>query len=191
MPTTGPGAPDPLEDLLGPVVSEASTEGACWERGAAGEELTARLLAPLADVGWTVLHDRRVPGSPANIDHLAIGPAGIFVIDTKAWRGELRLLDDGQLWYGPVPFDEVLARLRWEAGEVDLGLRRRLDQPVAVEPVLCLHGPTLPVEPLCLSGVAVVTGASLLSFLVGTAASGQVLDPVKVGCTAEEIFPIR
>jgi hypothetical protein len=173
------------------VASEASAEAACWERGAAGEELTAQLLAPLADLGWTILHDRRVPGSSANLDHLAFGPGAMFVIDTKAWRGELKLLDDGRLWYGCVPLDEVLARLRWEAREVDLRLRRRLSQPVEVEPVLCLHGPSLRVEPLRLCGVAVVTGASLLSFLVGAAASGQVLDTARVGKTAEEVFPIR
>jgi hypothetical protein len=39
-----------------------------------------------------LLHDRRIPGrGRANIDHIAIGPGGITVIDTKSARGRLRI----------------------------------------------------------------------------------------------------
>ncbi|WP_406436587.1 NERD domain-containing protein [Streptomyces sp. NBC_01613] len=37
-----------------------------WAKGAAGEQATARLLARLGRRGYTVLHDRTVPGSRAN-----------------------------------------------------------------------------------------------------------------------------
>lgn len=171
--------------------ADASPEADCWERGAAGEELTAQLLAPLADVGWVVLHDRRVPGSSANIDHLAIGPGRVFVIDTKAWRGEVRLLGDGGIWYGHVPFDEVLDPLSWEAAEVAFRLARRLDQPVEVQPVLCLHGPRLPTDPLRIADVLVVTGATLLPSLLGAEFTSPILDPIAVGRTTAETFPTR
>lgn len=55
-----------------------------WERGAVGEELMARRLADLPDT-FRVLHDRRVPGTPGNIDHIAIGPTGVWVIDAKRY----------------------------------------------------------------------------------------------------------
>lgn len=190
-PTTSPHATSPLDDLLGPVASSAAIDAACWERGAAGEEVTARLLAPLADLGWTVLHDRRVPGSPANIDHLAIGGKGIFLIDTKAWRGELKLLGDGRFWYGPVALDDILAQTRWQADEVELRLQRRLHEPVDVQPVLCLHGPRLPSDSLRLCDVVVVAGPSLVKLLLETAVAGELLDPVRVGMAAPEIFPVR
>jgi hypothetical protein len=45
------------------------------------------LVAPLNDRGVRLLHDRRIPGSRANIDHLAVGPASVFVIDAKRYRG--------------------------------------------------------------------------------------------------------
>ena len=61
-----------------------SPEAVAWRCGAAGERRTARLLAQLERHGWVVLHDLAVPGSRANIDHLAIGPGGVFVIDSKA-----------------------------------------------------------------------------------------------------------
>ena len=45
-----------------------------------------------------LLHDRRIPGrGRANIDHLAIGPGGITVIDTKAARGRIQLTKVGGL----------------------------------------------------------------------------------------------
>ncbi|MDQ7878494.1 nuclease-related domain-containing protein [Microbacterium sp. QXD-8] len=55
-----------------------------WERGAVGEELMARRLADLPDT-FRVLHDRRIPGTRANIDHIAIGPSGVWVIDAKRY----------------------------------------------------------------------------------------------------------
>ncbi|WP_318280431.1 nuclease-related domain-containing protein, partial [Streptomyces griseoloalbus] len=57
-----------------------------WAVGAAGEARTARLLAPLVRRGHAViLHDRAVPGSRANLDHLVFTAAGAFYIDTKNW----------------------------------------------------------------------------------------------------------
>lgn len=65
-----------------------------WERGAAGEEATARALA-LLPPEWTVLHDVRWPGRRrANIDHVVIGPGGVFVIDSKHWSGTVSVSGD-------------------------------------------------------------------------------------------------
>lgn len=61
-----------------------------YERGAAGEEVTAQALTELPDTHWHLFHDVRWPGRPrANIDHVAVGPQGVFVIDTKAWSGDI------------------------------------------------------------------------------------------------------
>lgn len=64
-----------------------------WERGAVGEELVAKRLADLPDT-FRVIHDRRIRGTKANIDHIAIGPSGVWVIDAKRYkdkRPELRV----------------------------------------------------------------------------------------------------
>ncbi|WP_240987096.1 nuclease-related domain-containing protein [Arthrobacter sp. Soil736] len=42
-----------------------------------------------------VLHDRRIPGSKANIDHIAITPGGIWVIDAKRYKGRPELKIEG------------------------------------------------------------------------------------------------
>jgi len=80
-----------------------SPDAVAWRRGAAGERRTARLLDPLARHGWAVLHDLAIPGSQANLDHLVIGPGGVFVIDSKQYRGRLQLDPTGRLWHGRYP----------------------------------------------------------------------------------------
>jgi hypothetical protein len=77
-----------------------------WARGAAAEERLARALARRLDPGVLVLHDRRVPRSRANIDHIAVASSGVWVIDTKShrgrvavrtpWLGEARLIVAGR-----------------------------------------------------------------------------------------------
>jgi len=65
------------------------------ERGAEGEETTAALLAGLPADQWTVLHDVRWPGRRfANVDHVVIGPPGVFAIDSKNWSGRITIRDD-------------------------------------------------------------------------------------------------
>jgi hypothetical protein len=86
-----------------------------WRRGAAGERHTARLLTRLEDRGWVVLHDLAIPDSRANIDCLAIGPGGVVVIDSKQYRGRLRLDESGCLWHGRYLLTAALRAVRWEA----------------------------------------------------------------------------
>lgn len=60
-----------------------------WNIGADGEVRTAQLLEPLAREGFIVLHDRRMRGGRENVDHLVIGPPGVFVVETKNYGGSL------------------------------------------------------------------------------------------------------
>ncbi|HET8616285.1 MAG TPA: nuclease-related domain-containing protein, partial [Actinomycetales bacterium] len=65
-----------------------------WQRGLDGERRTGEVLSALERQGWVVLHDLHWPGRPfANIDHIAIGPGGVFVIDSKNWTGEVAVRD--------------------------------------------------------------------------------------------------
>lgn len=56
-----------------------------WDTGALGEERLGQRLNDLASETVRVLHDRRIPGTRANIDHLAVTPTGVFVIDAKRY----------------------------------------------------------------------------------------------------------
>lgn len=57
--------------------------------GAWGEQKTAGAIAPLMDEGWVVIHD--VAHINRNFDHVLIGPAGVFVVDTKNLSGTIAI----------------------------------------------------------------------------------------------------
>lgn len=56
-----------------------------WEGGAIGEEIMANRLTDLPE-SFRLLHDRRIPGTRANIDHIVVGPTGVWVIDAKRYK---------------------------------------------------------------------------------------------------------
>lgn len=71
-------------------LQSAPTSEANWGNGAAGEEaLAVHLAKTCPDV--IVLHDRRMPRSRANLDHIAVTPSGVFVIDAKRYQGKIEI----------------------------------------------------------------------------------------------------
>ena len=62
-----------------------------WEQGAEGEEIVGEILESLVADGWQVVHD--VSFGRGNIDHVVVGPGGLFTVETKSRRGRI-LLDN-------------------------------------------------------------------------------------------------
>lgn len=79
------------------AVSDDPQSTRAWGTGAIGEERLGSRLNELAGDSLRVLHDRKIPRSTANIDHLAVTPNGVFVIDAKRYRGRPALVVDGGL----------------------------------------------------------------------------------------------
>ena len=79
------------------ALSDERQSTAAWEKGAVGEERLGARLDALASADVAVLHDRRIPNSKANIDHIVITPAGVWVIDAKRYRGRPELRVEGGL----------------------------------------------------------------------------------------------
>jgi Nuclease-related domain len=139
-----------------------SPDAIAWRRGAAGERRTAQLLDPLERHGWAILHDLAVPGSAANIDHLAIGPGGVFAIDSKQYRGRLQLDAIGKLWHGRYPLAPAVRAASWEADQAAQVLP---DPGMAVVPIVTVHGVQVPWGKVVMDGVRVVTARRLPSML--------------------------
>lgn len=117
------------------------------EAGSLGEKRTAQALNPRSGDGWSVFHDLAVPGSKANIDHLVITPCGVFVVDSKNWRGSIWQGRDTIL-VGRYPKRDELGTVAWEVGLVASILKSALpDWPLRVQGVLSLTGdpPSRPV----------------------------------------------
>lgn len=70
-------------------VFDRRTEERAWRRGAQGEEEVARRLAELPEDQWTVLHDLPLGACGANLDHLVIGPGGVFALNAKHLTGRV------------------------------------------------------------------------------------------------------
>lgn len=108
------------------VTGEPSHQRA-WARGADGEEKLARTLERRTEgAGVFLLHDRRVPGSRANIDHLAVGASGVTVIDAKRYTGRIGVERRGGLFtprreklvVGRRDRTALVEGVRWQAGVI-------------------------------------------------------------------------
>ena len=82
---------------LAVALSDERQSTKAWATGAAGEERLGARLDSLASESVAVLHDRRIPGTKANIDHIVITQAGIWVIDAKRYKGRPDLKVEGGL----------------------------------------------------------------------------------------------
>ena len=132
--------------FLGGVVLAVSGEPQstrAWERGAFGEQQLAEALAEVA--GLRALHDRRVPGTRGNIDHLLIAPAGVFVVDAKRYQGEIRIRDrgglfrsDDRLYVGKRDCSRLAENMDWQVDAVESVLESAdVEVMPPVIPVLC------------------------------------------------------
>lgn len=59
------------------------------DRGAVGEEQVGGMLEELSQSGWRIIHDASF--GRGNIDHILIGPGGVFTIETKSHPGPVRV----------------------------------------------------------------------------------------------------
>ena len=117
-------------------VSPVPTEAASWYTGTLGEMRVGALLRGLSSE-WTVLHSIPIGTRGSDIDHVVIGPGGVFTINTKRhrakqiWLGEHRLLVSGHK-------TDHLRNARSEAERASLLLGRALGTHVKVVPMVVL-----------------------------------------------------
>jgi UvrD-like helicase C-terminal domain/AAA domain/Nuclease-related domain len=110
-----------------------------WETGGRGEQAVVRVLVGM-DAAWHVLADRRWPGTRrANIDVLLVGPGGVFVIDVKTWRAEVRV-ERGRLWRGDADASDHVRKLLDQTSAVEGVLAGVGLAPTEVVPLLVLAG---------------------------------------------------
>jgi Nuclease-related domain len=163
----------------------ASAEASAWRQGARGERHTARRLRGLERRGYVVFHDLAMPGSRANIDHLLIGPTGVFVIDSKQYSGRIQQTPDGRVWHNHYPMDEQLATVRAEASSVQAILG------AAVIPLLCVHGASVQWGGLHAQGVAIVPAGQLGTALGADAVLSAEQVAILAGTTQARLHPAR
>lgn len=132
-------------DLLGGFflwMNPTSRSAQAWAAGAAGERKLAEALSTVP--GVQALHDRRVPRTRGNIDHIVVGPAGVFVVDAKNYRGLIQILDRGgmfstdhRLYVGRRDCSRLADQMGWQVQAVERALSAAGVGGTSVTPVLC------------------------------------------------------
>jgi hypothetical protein len=174
-----------IADRLG-IPTQRSRHAARWTAGAEGERRTADRLAPLTREGWTILHDRALPISRANLDHLAISPGGVVIVpDTKRWSARWPVtVHDGRLYHGDRDVTARLAGLRHEADTVSRILG------VTAVPVVVMDGPRLDGAPLRIDGIRIIPADQACRRLrVITRSSPGHPHPGRLAADAAHLFP--
>ncbi len=107
-------------------------------RGARGEERVAGVLASMPDT-YHVFNDFEAGGD--HVDHVVIGPTGIFSVETKSWRGAVETVEGHVLVNGVLPSRDPLVQAQREADKVRSSIGK-LGFDVTVTPVVCFASDT-------------------------------------------------
>ena len=160
------------------------------EKGNHGERVVAELLDVLDGAGWCVLHDRYKPGSTANLDHVVVGPPGLFVIDAKNWKSTpLRLDERGMSLRGYRKDEELRGAADCARVVLQRAIGAHYDLPAAgVLAFVQEMGLKSPVEH---HGVWILQSEHLLAWLTSQDAKLDRATVQRVGATLDAALPPR
>lgn len=128
---------------------------------------TQRHLSRMERSGYRALHSRPIPGSEEFIDHLLVGPTGVYAIDSEKWdrRLPIRTRNARQLWHGPESKKDRLEHARWEAEQAARLLSANLGKEITVRPAMAIYGPKVPWDIATIRDVDVFDGTRLRKYL--------------------------
>ena len=119
--------------------SPLAADSVAWYLGAQGEIAVGQILSRLPPE-WRVFHALPIGTAGADIDHLVLGPGGVFTINTKHHRGKkIWIKDTGFLVNGHR--HGYIRNSEFEATRVTKLLRKRMPQLARARPVIALVSP--------------------------------------------------
>lgn len=126
-------------------------------KGARGEERVAGILASLPET-YHVFNDFVAGGT--HVDHVVVGPAGVFAIETKYWNGKVTVEDGCVLLDGRLPSRGPLGQVRREAALVKAALAQA-GWSGDVTPVLAFAGDNFEAHLAEVHGAVVINSCEL------------------------------
>ncbi len=136
-------------------------------KGAKGEEWVAHELAFLND-DYAVFNGLRLRGGKENFDHIIVGPTGVFVVETKNWKGSVEFRDGKLYAGGKEPSRPPLKQVKAAAAELVSWIDDAGCGDIPIHSVLCFLGTKLPEELMNVNGVVVCIGPRLIEVLQET-----------------------
>jgi hypothetical protein len=134
-----------------------------------GEIAVGQYLEHLRGSGYQVFHD--VLGQGFNVDHVVIGPAGVFTVETKTWskplRGEARIVVEGEriIANGLEPERNPLVQAMAQASWLRSLLEESTGRMLPVRPAILFPGWFVERPPAGQSDVWVLNPKALPAFL--------------------------
>lgn len=159
--------------VIGDTVRRArsSSSVVAWQKSSAAERRTERQLRGLSKNGYQILHARAVPRddegvSDGKIDHLVVGPSGVYAIDSEKWdkRLPVRTLSHRKLFHGPFNKKDRLDEARWEAEQASRMITAQVGFEVPVQPSVAIYGPSIPWKVMRVRDVDVYSGNRAKSY---------------------------
>jgi Nuclease-related domain len=143
-------------------------------RVTSAQRRTRRRLFLLRPSGYLAVHSRAIPGTDDVIDHLVIGPGGVFALDSERWDRRLPIRTvatksaaGAVLYHGPFSQKDRLAHARWEAAQASRLLSADLGYEISVHPAMVIYGPVIPWAVATLRGVDVFSGRDVRKYFRG------------------------
>ena len=140
-------------------------------RAHSAQRRTKRRLFVARAAGYMAVHARTVPGTDSLIDHLVIGPGGVYALDSERWDRRLpvrTVASDSAagpvLYHGPFSQKSRLAHARWAAAQAAKLLSAELGREIEVRPAMVIYGPTVPWAVANLRGVDVFSGRKAIRY---------------------------
>ena len=119
-------------------IEDKLRESRAWRRGYEGERVVGELLEDGLSDKYHIFNDVKFPGRKANIDHIVVGPSGIFVLNTKNWRGTVAWAEDGEtlLWNGESEKKGTTKAILADALDVHDKLKTLTNKDYFIKPIL-------------------------------------------------------
>ncbi|MEW9530086.1 nuclease-related domain-containing protein [Microbispora sp. NPDC049125] len=181
--------------FIGDAVHQARTVSSipAWRRASAAERRTEAQLKKLERSGYKTLHARAIPGSEAQIDHLVVGPTGVYAVDSEKWdkRLPVRVQSHRKLFHGPFNRKPRLDEARWEAAQASDRISKALGREITVVPSLAIYGPAIPWRILNIRDVDVFSGGLVRKWIVKRERSLTTAEIESIYRAAERVLPAR
>jgi hypothetical protein len=171
-------------------------------RVSSAQRRTRRRLFTARLSGHLAVHSRPIPGTDSVIDHLVVGPGGVYAVDSERWdrRLPVRTVASGSaagpvLYHGPFSQKDRLAHARWEAAQATRLLSAELGREIEVRPTMVIYGPTVPWAVANIRGVDVLSGRSVAKYFRSRkqSADGRAMSWEEAGevfAAAERAMPV-
>ncbi|MBB4936436.1 hypothetical protein FHR32_000741 [Streptosporangium album] len=164
-----------------------------WRRASVAERRTEAQLKRLERGGYRTLHARAIPNSEAQIDHLVVGPTGVYAVDSEKWdkRLPVRVQSHRKLFHGPFNQKPRLDEARWEASQAAELIGAALGHEVAIVPSLAIYGPAIPWKILNVREVDVFDGSRVRKWITKRERSLTDAEIQRIYEAAEQVLPAR